>query len=57
MGDHFLAPEAVAGFKQCKKGLYIILLKQQEEMQFPLWISEREVEEALQYFDVKGGSL
>ena len=55
MGDHFLAPDQVAGFKQAKKGLYLILLKQQEEMQFPLWISEREMEAALEYFEVRGG--
>jgi len=54
MGDHYLDPNTVAGFKQAKKGLYLILLKNQEEMQFPLWISEREMEDALTHFNVEG---
>ena len=55
LGDHFLDPNDVAGFKQAKKGLFIIRLRSEPNPDFPLWISEREVECALQYFNIVGG--
>lgn len=54
VGDHLVAPELVAGFKQAKKGLYILMLKNVEEMQYPLWVSKEEMDAALRYFDVQG---
>lgn len=54
IGDHYVDPNLVACFKQAKKGLYIMQLKNEEERQYPLWVSEKEVEAALKFFDVKG---
>jgi hypothetical protein len=54
IGDHYLDPEMIAGIKQAKKGLYIIMLKNEPEPQYPLWLSERELEAAKPYFDIQG---
>lgn len=54
IGDHYVSPENVLGFKQAKKGLYILQLRNQPEMEFPLWVSEREMLEALEHFEVLG---
>lgn len=55
IGKHYLNPESVAGFKQAKEGLYIIVMKDSPELQYPLWVSERAVERALQYFNIANG--
>lgn len=52
IGKHYLDPSSVAGFKQAKEGLYIIVMKDSPELQYPLWVSERSVQKALKYFDV-----
>jgi hypothetical protein len=54
IGKHYLAPDNVAGIKEAKEGLYIIMLRDQPEPQFPLWLSERGLEHALQFFDILG---
>lgn len=36
IGKHYLNPESVAGFKQAKEGLYIIVMKDSPELQYPL---------------------
>lgn len=55
IGDHYVTPDNVSGFKQAKKGLYILQLKSQTEAEYPLWVSEKELEAALPYFNIIGG--
>jgi len=52
IGKHYLEPSQVAGFKQAKTGLYLIVLKESPEMQYPLWVSETSMLKALKYFNV-----
>ena len=52
IGKHYLEPSSVAGFKQAKEGLYLIVLKDSPEMQYPLWVSERSMMKALEFFDI-----
>lgn len=54
IGEHYVDPKDVSGFKRAKKGLYILLLKSEPEPQFPLWVSYSELVDALEYFDVQG---
>lgn len=54
IGKHYVAPDNVAGIKQAKDGLYIILLKTEPEPAFPLWLKERDLEKAKQYFTILG---
>jgi hypothetical protein len=54
VGDHYVSTDNVAGFKQAKKGLYILQLKSSPEAEYPLWVSEKELEAALPYFTVIG---
>jgi len=55
VGEHYVTPDNIAGIKQAKKGLFILQLKSQPETEFPLWVSELELEHALEFFDVIGG--
>lgn len=52
IGKHYLDPSQVAGFKQAKEGLYIIVMKDSPELQYPLWVSQRSMEKALKYFNI-----
>lgn len=54
IGKHYLDPNNVAGIKQAKDGLYIIMLKTEPEPQYPLWLSERDLHKALDFFDIIG---
>jgi hypothetical protein len=54
VGEHYVSTDNVAGFKQAKKGLYILQLKSSPEAEYPLWVSECELEAALPYFNVVG---
>lgn len=54
VGEHYVSTDNVAGFKHCKKGLYILQLKNQPEMEYPLWVSENEMLTALPYFNIVG---
>lgn len=54
IGNHFLDPKNISGIKQAKEGLYIIMLRDQPEPEFPLWLTERQFERARKYFDIQG---
>jgi len=54
IGKHYINPKNVAGIKEAKEGLYIIMLLDQPNPEFPLWLSERGLEKAKQYFDILG---
>jgi hypothetical protein len=54
IGKHYLDPSNVAGIKEAKEGLYIIMLHSSPNPEYPLWLSEKSLERAKQYFDILG---
>ena len=54
VGEHYVATDNVAGFKQARRGLYILQLKSMPETEYPLWVTEKELEAALPYFQIVG---
>jgi len=54
IGKHYVDPENVAGIKQAEEDLHILMLRTEPEPQYPLWLNERELNHALQYFDILG---
>ena len=54
VGDLYISPDNVEGFKRGRQGLYILQLRSTPETEHPLWITERELEKALPYFNVVG---
>ena len=52
IGKHYISPDNIAGIKQAKKDLYILQLRDQPEPEFPLWLSGKELQMALPFFDV-----
>jgi len=54
VGEHYVSTDNVAGFKQAKRGLYILQLKSSPEAEYPLWITENELAKALPFFNVVG---
>lgn len=56
IGKHFVDPTDVAGIKNCKDGLYLLRLKSEPNPEYPMWLSEREVERALEHFDITGST-
>jgi hypothetical protein len=54
IGKHYLDPANVAGIKEAKDGLYIILLHSEPKPEYPLWLSEKSLDKAKQYFNIIG---
>jgi len=54
VGKHYVSTDNVAGFKQAKRGLYILQLKSSPEAKYPLWITEDELAKALPFFNIAG---
>jgi hypothetical protein len=54
IGKHYLDPTNIAGIKEAKCGLYIIMLRSEPEPQYPLWLSEKDLDKAKKYFDIIG---
>ena len=56
IGKHYISPDNISGIKcaNAKKGLYILQTKDQPEPEFPLWLSGKELQMALPFFDVQG---
>jgi len=57
IGKHYLEPTDIAGIKQAKQGLYIIILHSQPEPEFPLWLTEREFNQSKKYFNIVGETI
>lgn len=54
VGKHLIDPTDVACISNVRKqGLYIVRLKSQPNMEFPIWVKEREIGALLEYFDLK----
>jgi hypothetical protein len=54
VGKHIIDPEDVAAITQVKtKGLFIVRLKSQPNMEYPIWVGKNQIEALLEYFDIK----
>jgi hypothetical protein len=54
VGNHFVDPTDVSCISKIKsKNLYIVRLKSQPNMEFPIWVKANEIEGLLDYFDIK----
>ncbi len=53
-GNHLIDPTDVACITRIRnKGLYIVRLKSQPNMEYPIWINKGEIESLLSYFEIK----
>jgi hypothetical protein len=52
IGDHFVDPNEVLGFKRANEELYILKLRSEPESIHPLWIKVEDMEKALKHFEV-----
>lgn len=54
VGNHIIDPIDVAVITKVKtKGLYVVRLKSQPNMEYPIWVRGKEIEVLLEYFDIK----
>ena len=54
VGQHLVEPTDVSCISKIKsKNLYIVRLKSQPNMQFPIWVKSNDIESLLEYFEVK----
>lgn len=56
VGEHMIDPNDVSCIKKVrsKDDLYVINLKSQPNMEFPLWANAAEVEELMKHFNIVG---
>lgn len=56
VGEHLIDPKDVSGIKKIrtKDDLYVIVLKSQPDMEYPMWANGEEVAELLKHFNVVG---
>ena len=54
VGAHLVAPDDVSCITRVKsKKLYIVRLKSQPNMEFPIWVQINEIDALLAYFEIK----
>ena len=54
VGQHLIDPADVACISRLKsKRLYIVRLKSQPNMEFPIWVNVNEIDALLEYFEIK----
>jgi hypothetical protein len=54
VGNHFVDPTDVACISKIKgRNLYVIRLKSQPNMEYPIWANEREVNPLLTHFNLE----
>lgn len=54
VGNHYISPEDVACISRIKsKKLYIVRLKSQPNMEFPIWVGADAIAVLLEYFEIK----
>lgn len=56
VGEHMIDPNDVSCIKKVrsKDDLYVINLKSQPNMEFPLWANSDEIEELIKHFNIVG---
>ncbi len=54
VGNHLIDPTDVSCISRVKsKKLYIVRLKSQPNMEFPIWVGAHEIDALLEYFEIK----
>jgi hypothetical protein len=54
VGQHLIDPTDVACISRLKsKRLYIVRLKSQPNMEFPIWVNVNEIDALLEYFEIR----
>jgi hypothetical protein len=54
VGNHLIDPLDVACISRVKsKKLYIVRLKSQPNMEYPIWVNANEIDALLEYFEIK----
>lgn len=54
VGSHLVDPSDVACITKIKsRGLYIVRLKSQPNMEYPIWVEKGKIESLLKHFDIK----
>lgn len=54
VGQHLIDPNDVACISRLKsKRLYIVRLKSQPNMEYPVWVNATEIDGLLEYFDIR----
>lgn len=54
VGQHLVDPTDVACITKIRsKNLYIVRLKSQPNMEYPIWVKVGEIDALLDYFDIK----
>lgn len=54
VGNHLVNPDDVSCISKIKsKRLYIVRLKSQPNMQFPIWVGSNEIDSLIGYFEIK----
>lgn len=54
VGAHLVDPTDVSCISKLRsKSLYIVRLKSQPNMQFPIWVKLNEIDTLLEYFEIK----
>jgi hypothetical protein len=54
VGNHLIDPTDVACISKLRsKRLYIVRLKSQPNMEFPIWVGAHEIDALLEYFEIK----
>ena len=54
VGNHLVDPSDVSCISKIKsKRLYIVRLKSQPNMEFPIWVQVNEIGALLEYFEIK----
>lgn len=52
-GNHLVDPTDVACITKIKnKGLYVVRLKSQPNMEYPIWVQKGELEALLEHFEI-----
>lgn len=54
VGSHLIDPTDVACITKIKsKNLYIVRLKSQPNMEYPIWVEKNKIQTLLNYFEIK----
>lgn len=54
VGAHLIDPTDVACISRIRdRKLYVVRLKSQPNMEYPIWVKSHEIEALLDYFDIK----
>lgn len=53
VGDHLIDILDVACISKTRTGLYVVRLKSQPNMEFPIWVRKNQITALLEHFDIQ----